>query len=135
MVARFYRSTREAPERPADPAVRRANLRRIGPLFAPYKARLSGLLLLIVVSAGLGVVPAFLLKRVLEAIGRMCGWTLARAHARSGDPAAIAGYLGSGDVFDRAIAEFAEAYADQNERDYGALLDAIDAGRVAAEFA
>jgi uncharacterized protein (DUF2252 family) len=67
--------------------------------------------------------------------GRMCGWTLARAHARSGDPAAIAGYLGSGDVFDRAIAEFAEAYADQNERDYGALLDAIDAGRVAAEFA
>ena len=70
MVARFYRSTGEAPERPADPAVRRANLRRIGPLFAPYKARLSGLLLLIVVSAGLGVVPAFLLKRVLEAIGR-----------------------------------------------------------------
>src|SRR3954449_5288825 len=69
MVARFYRSTKEAPERPADPAVRRANMRRIGPLFAPYKARLSGLLLLIVVSAGLGVVPAFLLKRVLEAIG------------------------------------------------------------------
>src|SRR3982751_2482213 len=68
-MARFYRSTQEAPERPADPAVRRANLRRIGPLFAPYKARLSGLLLLIVVSAGLGVVPAFLLKRVLEAIG------------------------------------------------------------------
>src|SRR3954454_10043462 len=69
MVARFYRSTGEAPERPADPAVRRANLRRIGPLFAPYKARLSGLLLLIVVSAGLGVVPAFLLKRVLESLG------------------------------------------------------------------
>src|SRR3954452_18158462 len=69
-MARFYRSTQEAPERPADPAVRRANLRRIGPLFARYKARLSGLLLLIVVSAGLGVVPAFLLKRVLEAIGR-----------------------------------------------------------------
>jgi uncharacterized protein (DUF2252 family) len=64
---------------------------------------------------------------------RMCSWTLARAHARSGDPAGIAGYLGSGDVFDRAIAEFAEAYADQNERDYRALLDAIDAGRVAAE--
>src|SRR5436189_2674466 len=68
-MPRFYRSTQEAPERPADPAVRRANLRRIGPLFAPYKARLSGLLLLIVMSAGLGVVPAFLLKRVLEAIG------------------------------------------------------------------
>ena len=50
--------------------MRRANLRRIGPLFAPYKARLSGLLLLIVISAALGVVPAFLLKRVLEAIGQ-----------------------------------------------------------------
>src|SRR4051812_13302701 len=70
MVARFYRSTGEAPERPADPAVRRANLRRIGPLFVRYKLRLAGLLLLIVVSAGLGVVPAFLLKHVLEAIGR-----------------------------------------------------------------
>ena len=66
----YFHCAREAPERPADPAKRRANLRRIGPLFAPYKARLSGLLLLIVVTAGLGVVPAFLLKRVLEAIGR-----------------------------------------------------------------
>jgi ATP-binding cassette subfamily B protein len=66
----YFHGPREAPERPADPAKRRANLRRIGPLFSPYKARLSGLLLLIVVSAGLGVVPAFLLKRVLEAIGR-----------------------------------------------------------------
>jgi len=56
------------PERPADPAQRRANLRRIGPLFAPYKGRLGAVLLLIVVSAGLGVLPAFLLKRVLEAI-------------------------------------------------------------------
>src|SRR5215218_9797800 len=68
-MPRFYRSTQEAPDRPADPAVRRANLRRIGPLFAPYRLRLGGLLALIVVSAGLGVVPAFLLKRVLEAIG------------------------------------------------------------------
>jgi ATP-binding cassette, subfamily B, bacterial len=58
------------PERPADPAVRRANLRRVGRLFLPYKLRLSGVLALIVVSAGLGVLPAFLLKRVLEAIGR-----------------------------------------------------------------
>src|SRR5213596_10960 len=66
----FFHSADAAPERPADPAVRRANLRRIGPLFAPYKLRLSGVLLLIVVSAGLGVVPAFLLKHVLEAIGR-----------------------------------------------------------------
>src|SRR5256712_6558617 len=66
----FFHSSDAAPERPADPEVRRANLRRIGPLFAPYKRRLGGVLLLIVVSAGLGVVPAFLLKRVLEAIGR-----------------------------------------------------------------
>src|SRR6188472_3972845 len=65
----FFHSPEAAPERPADPAVRRANLRRIGRLFAPYKARLSGVLSLIVVSAALGVVPAFLLKRVLEAIG------------------------------------------------------------------
>src|ERR671910_1369902 len=70
MGNRFFRSSDELPERPADPAVRRANLRRIGPLFVPYKGRLGGVLLLIVTSAGLGVVPAFLLKNVLEAIGR-----------------------------------------------------------------
>ncbi len=64
----FFHSSAEPPERPADPAVRRANIRRIGPLFSPYRLRLGGVLLLIVVSAGLGVVPAFLLKRVLEAI-------------------------------------------------------------------
>src|SRR5215468_1906239 len=66
----FFHSADEAPERPADPAVRRANLRRIGPLFARYKLRLGAVLVLIVVSAGLGVLPAFLLKRVLEAIGQ-----------------------------------------------------------------
>src|SRR5437868_12663761 len=66
----FFHSAEAPPERAADPAVRRANLRRIGPLFVPYKVRLGGVLLLIVVSAGLGVVPAFLLKHVLEAIGR-----------------------------------------------------------------
>src|SRR2546427_12358711 len=66
----FFHSADAPSERSADPAVRRANMRRIGPLFAPYKLRLGGVLLLIVVSAGLGVVPAFLLKRVLEAIGR-----------------------------------------------------------------
>src|SRR4030081_3493910 len=66
----FFHSSDAPAERPADPAVRRANLRRIGPLFAPCRVRLGGVLLLIVVSAGLGVVPAFLLKRVLEAIGR-----------------------------------------------------------------
>src|SRR3989454_9491525 len=66
----FFHSSDAPPERPADPEVRRANLRRIGRLFGPYKRRLGGVLLLIVVSAGLGVIPAFLLKRVLEAIGR-----------------------------------------------------------------
>src|SRR5215208_5563823 len=65
----FFHSASPPPERPADPAVRRANLRRIGPLFSPYKPRLAGVLLLIVTSAALGVVPAFLLKNVLEAIG------------------------------------------------------------------
>src|SRR5438876_6722638 len=66
----FFHSAEAPPERPADPAVRRANLKRIGRLFAAYKLRLGGVLLLIVASAGLGVVPAFLLKRLLEAIGR-----------------------------------------------------------------
>ncbi len=64
---------------------------------------------------------------------RLCAWTLARAHARSGDSIAIASYLGSSEVFDRAIAAFAEAYADQNERDHAALLHAIATGRVQAE--
>src|SRR5579859_5625873 len=64
----FFHSSEAPPERPADPAVRRANLRRIGPLFKPYWRRLSGLLALIVVSAALGVVPAFLLRRVLNGI-------------------------------------------------------------------
>jgi uncharacterized protein (DUF2252 family) len=69
----------------------------------------------------------------LELYARMCGWTLARAHARSGDRIAIAAYLGAGDAFDTAIAEFSEAYADQSERDHAALVAAIGAGRVAAE--
>jgi NAD(P)H-dependent flavin oxidoreductase YrpB (nitropropane dioxygenase family) len=64
---------------------------------------------------------------------RLCAWTLARAHARSGDAGGIAGYLGSSEVFDRAIAVFAEDYADQNERDYAALIGAIDSGRIEAE--
>ncbi len=64
---------------------------------------------------------------------RLCGWTLAKAHARSGDAVAIGAYLGSGDGFDRAMAAFAEAYADQNERDYAALLEAAESGRVAVE--
>jgi uncharacterized protein (DUF2252 family) len=64
---------------------------------------------------------------------RLCAWTLARAHARSGDSIAIASYLGSSDSFDQAIATFAETYADQNERDHAALLDAIASGRVQAQ--
>lgn len=67
--------------------------------------------------------------------GRLCGATLARAHARSGDRIAIAAYLGGGDAFDRALATFAELYADQNEKDHQALVDAIQAGRVPAAAA
>jgi len=65
---------------------------------------------------------------------KMCGWALARAHARSGDRVAIASYLGSGDTFDRAIAEFAVAYADQNALDQQTLVDAIKDGSVQAEL-
>ena len=65
--------------------------------------------------------------------GRLCGWTLARAHARSGDRIAIASYLGGSDAFDRAVAEFSEAYADQNERDYDALVQAERDGRITAQ--
>jgi uncharacterized protein (DUF2252 family) len=70
--------------------------------------------------------------RGMKDYAKLCGWTLARAHARSGDRVAIAAYLGKSDAFDWALDEFAEAYADQNERDYRALLDAVDAGRVTA---
>jgi uncharacterized protein (DUF2252 family) len=62
----------------------------------------------------------------------ICGWTLARAHARSGDPIAIAAYLGKGDKFDRSISDFAQRYADQNEQDYQAFADAIHSGRLQA---
>jgi uncharacterized protein (DUF2252 family) len=65
--------------------------------------------------------------------GRLCGATLARAHARSGDRIALASYLGKGDAFDRAAAGFAAAYADQNERDYEAFVKAVESGRVVAE--
>jgi uncharacterized protein (DUF2252 family) len=65
--------------------------------------------------------------------GRLCGWTLARAHARSGDRIAIAAYLGKGPSFDRAIVEFSHAYAEQNDRDYQTLLAAVKAGKVVAE--
>ena len=68
----------------------------------------------------------------MELWGRMCGWTLARAHARSGDRAAIAAYLGKSSTFEHAIADFAGAYADQNERDYEAFRAAVGAGRLEA---
>jgi uncharacterized protein (DUF2252 family) len=71
-----------------------------------------------------------ILPHGLAVYGAACGWTLARAHARSGDAVAIASYLGSSDRFDRAIAKFARAYADLNEKDHRALCDAIADGRV-----
>jgi uncharacterized protein (DUF2252 family) len=74
-----------------------------------------------------------MIPRGMRMYGELCGWTLARAHARSGDRIAIASYLGGSDVFDRAITDFAAAYADQNERDHQALVDAVSAGRIAAE--
>jgi uncharacterized protein (DUF2252 family) len=69
----------------------------------------------------------------MSSYGRMCGWTLARAHARSGDCIAISSYLGRGDVFDQAIVRFAQAYAEQSERDHRALLDAVASGQIVAE--
>jgi uncharacterized protein (DUF2252 family) len=72
--------------------------------------------------------------QTLELYGGLCGATLARAHARSGDRIAIAAYLGTSDRFDRAMAQFAERYADQNERDYEKLVKAIETGRVQAEM-
>jgi hypothetical protein len=69
----------------------------------------------------------------LNAYGAICGWTLARAHARSGDAVAISAYLGTGDQFDRAMVSFSETYADQNERDYQALRKAAQRGRIAVQ--
>ena len=69
----------------------------------------------------------------MASYGRICGSTLARAHARSGDRVAIASYLGGSDAFDQALAEFSEAYADQNERDYDALVQADKDGRITAQ--
>ena len=70
----------------------------------------------------------------LGSYAEICGWELARAHARSGEPVALASYLGSGDSFDRALASFAETYADQNERDYAALREAVDSGAIDAKI-
>jgi uncharacterized protein (DUF2252 family) len=71
---------------------------------------------------------------MMTAYGRLCGATLAKAHARSGDAIAITSYVGTSDVFDSAMSAFAETYADQNERDYDALKAAVDSGRVKAEL-
>jgi len=90
----FFHSAGDAPERPADPAKRRSNLKRIARLFAPYKLRLGGVLLLIVASAALGVVPAFLLKRVLEAIGANDTRALSRNAAGIIGIAIVTGVLG-----------------------------------------
>ena len=69
----------------------------------------------------------------LSAYGEICGRTLARAHARSGDAVTIAAYLGTSDALDQALADFAELYADQNELDYAALTTAVKTGRVEAQ--
>jgi uncharacterized protein (DUF2252 family) len=66
----------------------------------------------------------------LQEFGKLCAWTLARAHARSGDPARIAGYMGSNTTFDDAVCEFAVEYADQNLRDYRSFAKAIREGRI-----
>jgi uncharacterized protein (DUF2252 family) len=75
-----------------------------------------------------GMVPKGMAK-----YGQLCGWTLARAHARSGDCVAIASYLGKGPAFDRAIVDFSHAYSEQNERDFKALQQAVESGRIVAE--
>ncbi len=71
--------------------------------------------------------------KTLATYAEMCGKTLARSHARAGDSIAIAAYLGRSDTFDRALAQFAEAYADQNERDYAAMRAAVDSGRIVVQ--
>jgi uncharacterized protein (DUF2252 family) len=74
-----------------------------------------------------------MVPRGMRLYARLCGWSLARAHARSGDRIAIGSYLGGSAVFDRAIADFAASYADQNQRDYEALQRAADTGRIAVQ--
>ena len=73
-----------------------------------------------------------MIPTTLAFYARTCGWTLARAHARSGDPVAIARYLGKTDAFESAIADFSARYADQNEQDFEAFVQAIKAGRLEA---
>ena len=74
-----------------------------------------------------------MVPQAMATYGKLCGWTLARAHARSGDRIAIAAYLGNGDSFDRAIVEFSKAYAEQNDSDYQDLDAAVKSGRITAK--
>jgi hypothetical protein len=74
-----------------------------------------------------------LMEEALPYYAKLCGHTLARAHARAGDAVMLSAYMGDDSEFDKAIAEFAMAYSDQTERDWRALLDAIEAGRITAE--
>ena len=67
---------------------------------------------------------------VMLQYAELCGWCLARAHARSGEPAKISGYLGKSDAFDKAVADFSIAYADQSERDHEILMQAVRAGKL-----
>jgi hypothetical protein len=69
---------------------------------------------------------------LMRTYAQICGWTLARAHARSGDATAIGAYLGTGDVFDQAMVRFADAYAEQNDLDHRALSEAIKSGQMEA---
>ena len=74
-----------------------------------------------------------MVPKAMATYGKLCGWTLARAHARSGDRIAIAAYLGNGDSFDRAILDFSMAYAERNELDYQELAAAVKSGRIIAQ--
>ncbi|MGH8033856.1 MAG: DUF2252 family protein, partial [Lysobacterales bacterium] len=77
------------------------------------------------------MVEMFAASHLIE-YAKICGWALARAHARSGQSAVLSAYMGSGVSLDEAIAEFADAYADQNEQDHAALQKAVRSGRVKA---
>ena len=79
-----------------------------------------------------GAVVEAMTAEDLASWGELCGWALARGHARTGEPATIAGYLGTDKAFEHALGEFATAYADQNDRDHAAFVEAIRDGRVAA---
>jgi len=77
-------------------------------------------------------IPEAMVPLALNFYAGICGWSLARAHARSGDPVAIAEYLGDSDAFDRSITDFSERYADQNEQDYTEFVNAVKSGRLEA---